>query len=246
MNQPKKKTKIKRAVHNYTFFEHLAELRQRLLKSAVFFLVCVGLFSPLTDRTLSYVLKPVGKVVFLSPSEAFSAYWSAMLLGGFLFSLPYILYQIWGFISSGLNAEERQLMFVYGPLSVILFFLGAGFAFFVMIPISLSFLLSYATPQMVPMITLERYLSFIWSFILAFGITFELPLFLFVLARWGIVTPRMLVSGRRYAIIIIFIVAAILTPPDVASQVMLAVPMLVLYEAGVWLAGIGVRMRSEK
>jgi sec-independent protein translocase protein TatC len=224
-----------------SFWGHLEDLRRRIIRSLIAFIIASVLFYPSAGAFLSILIAPAGKLVFLSPADAFTAYWSVVLLGGLACSLPYICYQLWGFVAEGLMPGERRLVGFYGILSFVLFILGALFAYFVMIPMAYQFLLGYSTARIVPMITLDRYLSFLITFVLSFAIAFELPLVVFALARFGIVSPEVLVSGRRYAIVIILIIAAILTPPDVVSQILLAGPMLVLYELGIVLAKIGGR-----
>ncbi|MBF0485836.1 MAG: twin-arginine translocase subunit TatC [Candidatus Omnitrophica bacterium] len=222
-----------------SFWGHLEELRGRILKIAVFYVIACCLFYPEAQTALGYLIAPVGKLIFTSPGDAFCAFWNVVLGGGALLSVPYILYHIWSFIAEGLTEEEKKLVFFYGLLSFVLFLLGAVFAFYVIMPMALQFFLSYQTPQITAFISVDKYMSFLFSWVIDAGLAFETPLFIFVLARFGIVTPEFFAQKRRYAIVIILIIAAILTPPDVVSQILLAAPMLILYELGIIFAKMG-------
>ena len=155
------------------------------------------------------------------------------LLVGFVIAMPFFLYQVWSFAWEALTDKERRYIMLFGPLSL-LFFLGGGlFAYFVIVPIAIKFLLGFSSVYVVPMISIKNYISFIGSFILSFAIVFELPLVLVFLVKIGIATPEFLRQYRRHAIMAILIVSAILTPPDICSQLLMAVPLVVLYELGV-------------
>ena len=226
-----------------SFFDHLDELRSRIIKSFFAFLIGSFIFYNFTDYWLIFLIKPIGKVFFISPSDAFAAKFSLTFLGGFFISLPIILYQIWKFIYSGLNQKEKNFVLIYAPLSFLFFILGVLFGYFIMIPISLQFFLSFSSDMMVPMITIDKYISFIMTFVVGFGVTFELPLILVFLARIGIASPAFLREKRRYAIVLILIVSAILTPPDVMSQLLMAAPLLLLYEISIFACALTYRSR---
>ncbi len=216
-----------------SFFTHLHELRGRLIKSLAAFGIGSIVVWNWLDPVIRYVVRPVGKIVFTSPAEAFNAHVTLAMIGGFFVALPVILYQFWKFISLGLTIEEQRYVKIFGPLSLLFFLGGAAFGYFVMLPISINFLLSFSSSWMVPMITVDKYISFIGTIVISSGVTFELPLILGFLARIGIATPEFLRQKRRYAIVFILIVAAILTPPDVVSQIILTIPLLILYELGI-------------
>ena len=216
-----------------SFFSHLNELRDRTIKCLVAFTVATLVVWNYLDPVIRYIVRPVGRIVFTSPEEAFGARMTLALIGGFLFSLPVILYHLWKFISLGLTDKEKGYVKVFGPLSLFFFISGSAFGYFVMLPMSMNFLLSFSSAWMVPMITVDKYISFVGTIIIGSGATFELPLILAFLARIGIATPEFLKQKRRYAYVFILIVAAILTPPDVVSQVILSIPLVVLYEVGI-------------
>ena len=221
---------------NLSFFDHLEELRSRLIKCLLIFVFAAAAFSPFIDALIIWLARPVGKLVFTSPPDAFLARFTIDLFGGFFLALPYILFQVWQFVASGLKEEERRYVLIFGPISLVLFLLGMIFAYFVAIPFAMQFLLSYSSDYMVPMITVNHYISFVGSLLLAFGVVFEMPLVLMFLTVIGIATPAFLEQKRKHAIVLIFMISAILTPPDVITQIMMAVPLMILYEISIFIA----------
>jgi len=220
-----------------TVIEHLEELRMRLLISLAAFGVATGLSLLFVERILAVLLRPVGRVVFLAPTEAFFVRLKVAALSGVFLSLPVVLYQIWRFVSVGLTPTERRYTLSMLPAALVLFVAGGAFAFLVILPIGVRFLLSYQTENLVPMISIQAYTSFATAFVLAFGLLFQLPIVVLLLARLGIVTPAALAAGRRYALLAIVIASAVLTPGgDIVSQLLMAVPTYLLYEASIWIA----------
>ncbi|MBI5415324.1 MAG: twin-arginine translocase subunit TatC [Candidatus Omnitrophica bacterium] len=219
--------------NDLSFLEHFDELRSRLIKSLIAVAVAACLFYPFVDPVLAFLIRPVGRVVFTSPADAFAARFMLVVWGGVILALPVVLYQFWRFVSAALKEHERKYVSFFAPFSLVLFFAGGAFGYFVMIPVGMKFLLGFATDFMVPMITVQNYLSFVTTLVLAFGVTFELPLVLMFLAKIGIVTPAFLAQKRRHAIVIILIVSAVITPPDAVSQMIMALPLVVLYELGI-------------
>ncbi len=216
-----------------SFVGHLEELRSRLIKSLLAVLVAACFFYAFIDKILVVLIQPVGKVVFTSPTDAFVARVTLTLYGGVLLALPVIIYQVWRFVAAGLKDNERKYIFLLAPFSLLFFLVGGLFAYFIMIPVSLRFLLSFSSDFIVPMITIKNYISFVGMMILAFGVVFELPLVLVFLTKIGIVTPQFLAEKRRHAIVFILIVSALLTPPDAVTQIIMSVPLVVLYEIGI-------------
>lgn len=223
-----------RSSKSATFFEHLDELRGYAVKSiaAVVLASCVTYF--FTDPILAFLVKPAGKLFFLSPADAFLAHLGLALWLGFFLALPFVIYQVWLFFSSGLKENEQRYVLIFTPLSILTFFIGGCFAYFIMVPIALKFLLGFSSEYMVPMITVGNYVSFVGTLILAFGVLFELPLILMFLTKIGIATPEFLIQKRRVAIIAILILSAVITPPDCITQVIMAGPLVVLYEIGIF------------
>ena len=196
------------------------------------------------DPILSVLVKSVGKLVFIAPQEAFTSKIAIAFFGGLFLSAPFILYQIWRFVLAALKTNEKRYVLIFAPLSLVFFVAGSIFGYITIVPIGMNFLLGFATDFLTPTITISRYISFIGTLTLAFGIIFELPLISLFLTKIGVVTPRFLSRKRRYAVIFIFITAAMLTPPDAITQVLMAVPLLVLYEIGIIFSRFAYRRRE--
>jgi len=220
-----------------TIVEHLEELRTRLLISLAAFVVAM-LFSFLfVEPILQLLIRPVGRVVFLAPTEAFFVRLRVAALSGAFLSLPLVLYQVWRFVGVGLTPTERRSTLSLLPFSLALFVGGAAFAFFAILPVGVRFLLGYQTESLVPMISVGAYTSFATAFVLAFGLVFQLPIVILFLARLGIVTSQSLAAWRRYAVLGIAVASAVLTPGgDLFSMVLMAAPTYLLYEASIWIA----------
>lgn len=222
-----------------TIVEHLEELRVRLLISLAAFAVATALSFIFVERILAVLIRPVGQAVFLHPTEAFFVRVKVAALAGVFVSLPVILFQFWRFVSVGLTSTERRYTLSLLPASLLLFLGGGAFAFLAILPIGVRFLLSYQTTTLVPMISIGAYTSFATAFVLAFGLVFQLPIVILFLARLGVVTPATLAAGRRYALLGIVILSAVLTPgTDVFSQLLMAIPTYALYEASIWIARV--------
>jgi sec-independent protein translocase protein TatC len=231
-----------------TIVEHLGELRRRVIYILLAVAVASGGAYAFIDEILSFISKTGGieNLVFISPTEAFFVTVKLSLLVGIVGSMPFTLYQIWRYIGVALKPQERKYLIYYGPVSYILFLIGAGFAFRGVLPLGIKFLLSFSRENITPLITLNAYISFLGKMITAFGLMFELPLVILLLSKLGIVTPQTLKKGRKYAIVGIFLMAAILTPPDVVSQLMLAAPVLLMYESGIWICTVVTRKRERE
>jgi sec-independent protein translocase protein TatC len=221
--------------------EHIEELRQRLFKSLIAVIVGFLVAWPFKKRILLFLEKPLpdsvhGKLVFLSPPEAFFTALKVSFFAGIVLSLPYVLYQVWKFVEPGLYEHEKRFLLPFMFFSVLFFFLGASFAYFVILPFGLRFLLNFMGDLLVPQITVGNYISFVIQMILAFGFVFLLPVVVWLLSKLGVINYRVLEDNRKFAILIVFIVAAILTPPDAFSQIMMALPLLALYELSIWVS----------
>ncbi len=192
---------------------------------------------------------PGQKLVFLTPTEAFWVYMKVALISGLILALPVVLYQIWSFVAPGLYRHEKRYAGPFVMVGSLFFLAGATFAQLVVIPFAMRFLVGFPGPDLTPMISVGAYVDFVLKFTLAFGVVFELPVVITLASRMGFVTPRMLSKNRKYAILINFIIAAVLTPtPDIFNQVLMAGPLCLLYELGIISARIfGKRpARAEK
>lgn len=216
-----------------TFLDHLEELRYRILMClAIALFASIGFYF-LVPSFLPRFTNPVGKLVFLSPAEAFTSRLLLAFYGGIFLSSPFILFQLWRFLSEGLYQGEKKSFLFFLISSTILFFSGSFIGYFIVLPIGLRFLMAFGSESLVPMISISRYISFTAAFVLVFGAIFQLPLVILFLTRIGIVTPDYLSAKRREAVLGIFIFAALFTPPDVMTQVLLALPMWLLYEISI-------------
>lgn len=237
---------VKEEVHEMTFTEHLNELRIRLVRciigAFVGFLICYGfaeqLFELLMKPLMDLLLPTGGALIYTGLPEAFFTHLKVAAIAGVFVASPYIFYQLWMFIAPGLYEGERKYMIPVAFFSALCFVLGALFGYFIVFPYGFQFFLGYATDFIKPMPSVKEYFSFSTSMLFAFGFIFELPLFMFFLSVMGIVTHKTLRKYRKFAILGNFVVAAILTPPDVVSQCLMAAPLCVLYEIGIWVAYI--------
>ncbi len=225
------------------FTEHLEELRSRIIKSLVIFLIAAFSLIPFSGRIFPLILIPFRRavsspmqsdprIIFTAPTEAFLTHMNICIYGGLLITSPFILYQIWAFVSIALKDNEKRAVVRYFLVSVLLFLLGALFGFTVIVPLGLQFLLGFGGQYMTAMITIGKYISFMAMLTFAFGIVFQLPLAMVFTVKTGITTPEIIASKRRGVIVAIFIVAALLTPPDVITQCLMAVPLIALFEIG--------------
>jgi sec-independent protein translocase protein TatC len=222
---------------------HLEELRKRLIYSfvaiGVAFAVCYAFIRPIVDllmRPLLQVLPQGSTLVFTAVPEAFFTYFKAALLAGVFCAFPFILYQIWAFVSPGLYEREKKYIFPYLFISSVFFVAGALFCYFIVFPIVFRFFLSFASEEIRPLPAIRDYLSLTIKLLLAFGILFQWPALVLFLARMEVISASFLSKNRKYAILVVFVAAAILTPPDLVSQLLLAGPLLGMYEASIWMA----------
>jgi sec-independent protein translocase protein TatC len=226
-----------------TFISHLVELRERLIRALIavgIVFLCLFPWSKdlyaLLAQPLLAVLPKGGQMIATDVVGVFLVPMKVTLLMAFLIALPYVLYQIWAFIAPGLYAHEKKLVLPLVMASFLLFLTGMTFAYFVVFPTVFKFMSSVAPQGVAWMTDIEKYLGFVLSSFLAFGVTFEVPVVVIVLVRMGVVTLEKLRSSRPYVIVGAFVVGAIFTPPDVLSQLMLAVPLWLLFEIGLILA----------
>ncbi len=233
-------------------FAHLIELRMRLIRAlAGLMLVFVGLL-PFANTLYGWFAQPLldklpkgGQLIAVEVASPFFAPLKLAFFVAVFAVMPWLLYQAWAFVAPGLYKREKKLALPLLASALVLFYSGCAFAFFVVLPSVFGFL-AKVTPKGVAMMTdINAYLDFVLVIFLAFGISFELPVALVILVMLGWVTPKQLSEWRGYAIVGIFIVAAVITPPDVISQLLLAIPMCLLYEAGIIAAKLVGRKRDE-
>jgi sec-independent protein translocase protein TatC len=219
------------------FTDHLDELRHRLIISLVGVGLGFAVSYGFSQQLLLLLQRPMPtRLVFIAPTEAFFVNLKVAFYAGLFLSVPLLLFQVWKFVAPGLYEHERRYSFPFLIISTLLFLLGAIFAYVVILPIALHFLIAQGGELWQPNITLSNYLSFCMRLILAAGLVFEFPVLMYFLAKVGVVTPELLVKNRKYAVLVAFVIAAILTPPDVFSQVLLAVPLFLLFEVSIFVA----------
>lgn len=236
-----------------TIMSHLNELRRRLCRIVIIvilgFVAFYGVSEPLygfLSAPLQACLPEGSKLIYTSPQGAFFTYMKVALVASLFGTSPFSFYQIWAFVAPGLYREEKRAVLPLAFFSSLFFVAGASFCFLTVFPIAFKFFMGFATDTIVPMISVEEYLSFALKLLIAFGVVFEMPLFAYFLSRFGILSPAFMRRSRRYAILVIFIVAAILTPPDVFSQVLMALPMLLLYEVSIYVSAMAYKKKSGK
>lgn len=225
--------------------DHLEELRKRILYCIVGVVVCGIAGYIVSDVVQDFLTQPVEYLVFIAPTEAFVTKLKIALIVGLLLSMPYLFYHFWRFVKPALYAHERKYVVLAVLFSTVFFFSGVAFAFFIVLPIGLGFLLGFQTDTLSATITISNYVTFITRMFLAFGIIFELPIISYFLTRMGILKPRLLRRGRRVAVVLIFIAAAVLTPPDVFTQLLMALPLLLLFEISIWVSVFAARNRQS-
>jgi len=221
-----------------TLVEHLSELRKRLIISFLGIVVGSIISYSFVDRIVDFLVKPADKLefIYLSPPELFMAYIKIAVISGILISSPITLMQIWLFVKPGLKPNERRYLRFGLWMGIIFFLIGAVFAYYTLVPINIRFFIEISKNEIAPMISFDSYLRFVSTLLLSSGLVFELPLLIILLAQLNLITANSLIKYRKYVILIIFIIAAIITPPDVISQILLGVPMVVLYEISIWFA----------
>ena len=240
-------TESERDLDKMSILEHLGELRDRLIKSVVALLVGTVLSLAFTPRLLEFLIAPMGgkQPISLKPTESIIIYFKVALVAGAVLAMPVIIYQFLMFILPGLTKEERKYLRVIVPGASLLFATGVAFATFVMLPFTIKYLQSFLADIIQPTYSIDYYISFVTTLMFWVGVIFETPLIIAFLARLGVISPKMLSSNRKYAIVLIAILAAVITPtPDPVNMCLVMVPLLVLFEVGIILARIVYRPRA--
>ena len=228
------------------FTAHLAELRDRIIKSLVAAFAGFLIAYAFKERVFAFLMVPLEKalppdssLIYTGLTEAFFTYLKVSIYSGIMIASPFILYQVWAFIAPGLYEREKRAVIPFVFYSSLFFLAGAAFAYYILFPFLFKFLLSFGKDIMRPFPSAKEYLSFSVKMMLAFGMIFEFPVLTLLLSRLGIITLSTLTKNRRYAIVIFFIAAAFITPPDVISQLMVAIPLVGLYEISIIMVRIG-------
>jgi len=235
-----------------TFISHLIELRTRLLRAIIVVVMVFVCLFPFAQELYALLAQPLlaslpkgGQMIATDVTTPFFVPMKVAMMTAFLISLPYVLYQLWAFIAPGLYSHEKKLAAPLVAVSTVLFVCGMAFAYFLVFPVIFGFISSVAPEGVAVMTDINKYLDFVLTLFLAFGITFEVPVAVIVLVKMGVVSVEKLREIRSYVIVGAFVIGAIFTPPDVVSQIMLAVPLWLLYEAGIVAAAIITRKKPE-
>ena len=231
------------------FTEHLTELRDRLVRCfiavGVGFVVAYCFKEKLFELLMAPLVKAMGenqRMIFTGLPEAFFTYLKVSLLTGIVVAVPVLFYEFWMFVSPGLYRQEKRFLVPVVILSIVFFIIGSGFGYFVVFPYGFQFFLGFASETIQAMPSMKEYLGFASKMLLAFGFVFELPLVLTFMARMGLVSVGFLTKNRKYAVLIFFAGAALITPPDVVTQIMMAIPLMILYEISI----LGARIFGKK
>jgi len=235
------------------FLEHLEELRWMLIRSGIAVIVGAIIAFPLADWILDEILVrplqtqfPDMQLIFLKPAGMFLALVGISLWTAVIVALPYIAFEVWRFVEPGLLKNERRLMPVVILSTVFCFLAGAAMAYFIVLPYALKFLVGTWADLADPQLEIKEYLTFSLRLTMAFGVVFELPVISFFLARLGIITPAFMRKFRSYAIFLIAVLAAFITPPDAITMIMLLLPLVLLYEISILIAVVAVRRKTSE
>ncbi len=235
------------------FLEHLEELRKRLIICVISVAIGFLISYFFSDKAFIIFVKPLQQslpkgshLIFTNLPEMFITYLKIALIMGIMLATPIIFYQIWKFIAPGLYQDEKRLVIPFVLSSTILFIGGAIFGYFVVFPFGFKFFLGFANKYVKALPSVKQYFSFAMKLLIAFGIVFELPVITYFMTKIGLLTPQFLKNNRKYAIVIIFIVAAIFTPPDAMTQCMMAVPLIILYEVSIIVSKIAYANKKEE
>ncbi len=243
--------KEKKKDENMTLTGHLSELRNRIAVGiAVFmvaFVVCFTFIRTIADYMLNLGLASGFHFVYLNPSELLTSYLKLSLIVALVVAAPVILFEVWLFIAPALEDRERKSSRIALVVGFVFFAVGVVFAYMVALPFMVQFLVNFNTSTFIASsISVENYLNFVVSIVMTFGLIFEMPILALLLSVIGILKPDFMRKIRKYAILLIFIIAAIITPPDVVSQVMIAVPMLFLYELSILISAVVAKQKAAR
>lgn len=222
-----------------TVIEHLQDLRKTLIISLVAWLLfTAAAYFIFQDRIFDFLTQPLQemdlKLVIMTPFEGFMAKLKAACFAGLFFALPVILWEVWRFVLPALHTKEKKYLLIIVPASLVLFVFGLAFSYYLVLGVALKFLILTAGSGFIPMLGASKYLGFVVSILLPFGLVFQLPLAALFFTRIGLITHKGMIQKRKYAIVLIFVIAAVLTPtPDIITQSLMALPMILLYEISI-------------
>ena len=239
-----------------SFADHIEELRGRLIKALIGVALAAAVCLYFGDSILGFIRQPLAEALeehehqtdlnILNPAEYFSTYVRVGLMCGLMLASPWVLYHIWAFVAAGLYKHEKKWILIFGPGSLVLFVAGLVCLYYAVLPLTLRFFLKFSQGMATPVFTWSLYVSLVLRFALGFGIGFQMPLVVIFLAITGLVSLSQLKGMRKYIILGVLVLAAILTPPDLTSQVLLALPMVGLFELGLLISWLLIRKREHR
>jgi sec-independent protein translocase protein TatC len=235
-----------------TLIDHLEELRKRIIFASIGIFIGLGISWTQTDRLMDWIRRPItpylpqGGLIFTGVMDKFMSHIKVAMLAGVILSCPWWMYQLWKFISPGLYKHERRYAAFFIIFGSLLFLGGVAFVYFLVYPAAFQFLMTFGGTTDKPMISINEYLSFFLSTTVMFGVAFELPLILTVLALIGVIDADFLRKKRRYAIVLLAVVSAVITPPDLISMLMMLVPLVALYESGILIIHFILKNREKQ
>lgn len=229
-----------------TFLDHIEELRKRLMRIVVFFVLAVIVGFLVVEPIINFIQNAdVAEELTMNAfrvTDPFKVYMNMTFVIALIITSPVVLYQLWSFVSPGLLEKERRVTLSYIPVSVLLFLGGLAFSYFVLFPFLIKFMLDLSNEMSIQStIGINEYFQFLFQITIPFGLLFQLPVVILFLTRLGIITPMFLAKIRKYAYFVLLVIAAIITPPDVISHLMVTVPLCLLYEISIWISRIGYR-----
>lgn len=230
-----------------TLVEHLTELRKRIIIVLVALLVATGVAFYFIDEIQSLIIRPSGDVdfVYLSPPELFVAHIKLSLMTGLVGALPIVFYQLWAFIVPGIAKKQKIFLFLSVFFGTFFFVGGIVFAYVLILPLSINFFAGMASEQVQALFSFTNYIGFVTSILLAFGVAFELPLLVLLLTKFNLVRPKALRKARKFVLLVVVVLSAVLTPPDIISQALLAGPMMILFELSILISSIIYRKKEK-
>ncbi len=232
-----------------TFVGHLGELRKRLLRAIIALLITTAISFPFAEYIFSFLTAPAqdASLIFIEMTEMIGTYMKVSLASGIVLAMPYLVYQLLMFVSPALTRREKKYIYIILPWITLMFAGGVAFGYFILIPPAVHFLMTFGSEIATPTIKIGNYVSIIARLLVSVGAVFETPVIILFLARLGIVTPKTLASKRRHAVVIAFILAAIITPTfDPVNQSLVAFPLIALYEMSIWLAKLVQRRETRQ
>lgn len=235
-----------------TLVDHLTEFRGRLIKSVFAVLITTFVCFHFSQQIFEVIRKPIapylpsGGLIYTGPIDKFMAYVKLSLVGGVILACPFWLFQVWQFVAPGLYKKEKSYASGFIVSGTFLFLTGAAFSYYVVLPMAFHFLMTFGGEADKPMIAIDSYLSFVTQITVMFGLSFELPLVLVTLSLMGLISKQFLTTNRRYAVMIMTIVSAIVTPPDLLSMLLMLGPLWFLFELGVFIVGLIERKRASE